>query len=70
MTVSLRPGESAEALLRRFRKEVQRARILSTLRRKRWYTPPSEVRRIKLRKAVRRARRKQRKLEQRRERRY
>ena len=66
MSVTLRPGESPEALLRRFRKEVQRSRILTTLRRKRWYTPPSEVKRIKLRKAVRRARRKQRKIEERR----
>jgi len=30
--VELRPGESQEHLLRRFRKAVQRARILSTAR--------------------------------------
>lgn len=57
MTVELRPGESFESLLKRFRKEVSKARILSTYRRKRWYTPPSEERRLAKKKAERRARR-------------
>jgi ribosomal protein S21 len=38
---------------------VQRSRILATVRRKRWYTKPSDVRRIKHRKAIRRARRRE-----------
>ena len=60
-TVDLRPGESQEQLLKRFRKEVTRTRVLSTARKKRWFTPPSEVRRIKKQKAVRKARQAQRK---------
>lgn len=61
ISVQLRPGESAESLLKRFRKEVTRSKILSTVRRKRWYVPPSEVRRRKRQKAIRKARRQQRK---------
>lgn len=64
-TVKLRPGESQENLLKRFRKEVTNARILSDVRRKRWYISKSELRRIQKQKAIRRARRKQRQLEQR-----
>ena len=44
MTVELRPGETFESLLKRFRKDVAKSRILSTYRRKRWFTPPSEER--------------------------
>jgi ribosomal protein S21 len=44
-------------VLKRFRKEVSKERILSTYRRKRWYTPPSEERRLAKKKAERRARR-------------
>ena len=51
MTVQVRPGESFEGLLKRFRKEVSKARILSTYRRKRWFTPPSEERRLAKKKA-------------------
>ena len=56
MTVRLSPGESQESLLRRFRKEVMKARILPEVRRKRWFTPPSEVRRLQKQKAIRKAR--------------
>lgn len=59
--VELRSGESQEQLLKRFRKEVTKSRVLSTARKKRWFTPPSEVRRIKKQKAVRKARQAQRK---------
>jgi len=59
MRVVLQPGESQEDLLKRFRKAVQREGILSRARRKRWYVPPSEEKRIRLRKAIRRARRRQ-----------
>lgn len=57
--VDLRPGESQESLLKRFRKSVAKDGILSTVRRKRWYVSSSELRRIQKKKAIRRARRKQ-----------
>lgn len=60
MTVKLRPGESPENLLRRFRKAVIRGRILSKLRRKRYFVSKGEERRIKHKKAIRRARRRER----------
>ena len=61
--VELRPGESQEQLLKRFRKEVTRSRVLSTARKKRWFTSSSEVRRIKKQKAIRKARQAQNKRE-------
>ncbi len=57
MSVELRPGESQESLLRRFRKAVSEARILPLVRQKRWFTSKSEIRRIKKQKAIRKARR-------------
>ena len=57
----LRYGEAQEHLIKSFRKEVTKSRVLSTARKKRWFTPPSEVRRIKKQKAVRKARQAQRK---------
>jgi small subunit ribosomal protein S21 len=68
MTVKLRPGESQESLLKRFRKEVTKSRILSAVRRKRWFVSKSEQRRIAKRKGIRRARRRQRKRSSRRRR--
>ncbi len=62
-TVTLRDGESQDGLLKRFRKEVMQERILSDARRKRWYISPSEMRRIKKQRAIRRARRRQRQRE-------
>lgn len=59
--VDLRPGESQEQLLKRFRKSVAKDGLLSTVRRKRWHVSKSELRRIQKKKAIRRARRKQRK---------
>jgi small subunit ribosomal protein S21 len=64
--VVLRSGESQEQLLKRFRKQVQNARILSEVRKKRFHLSKSEKRRIAERKAVRRERRRQRKRQQRR----
>jgi small subunit ribosomal protein S21 len=58
--VELRPDESAESLIRRFRKKVSDSGILQDVRRKRWYMSPSEVRRLQKKKAIRRARRRQR----------
>lgn len=59
--VKLRPGESQEALLKRFRKAIAKDGLMSTVRRKRWYVSKSELRRIQKKKAIRRARRKLRK---------
>jgi small subunit ribosomal protein S21 len=59
--VSLKPNESQESLLRRFRKRVTNSGVLSTVRRKRWYISKSELRRIEKKKAIRRSRRRQRK---------
>ena len=59
--VSLKPNESQESLLRRFRKRVTNSGVLSTVRRKRWHISKSELRRIEKKKAIRRARRRQRK---------
>ncbi len=56
-TVRLKPNESQEQLLRRFRKRVTNAGILSTIRRKRWHISKSELRRIEEKKAIRRSRR-------------
>ena len=60
-TVILRPNESQEQLLRRFRKKVAKSGILSTVRRKRWFVSKSELRRIQRKKAIRRLKRRQRK---------
>ncbi len=57
-TVELRPGESQDSLLRRFRKEVNQAGIMSDVRKRRWYVSKSELRRIARQKAIRRERRK------------
>ena len=54
--VVLRPNESQEQLLRRFRKQVVKDGTLSTLRRKRWFISKSELRRIEKKKAIRRSR--------------
>ena len=59
--VTLKPNESEESLLRRFRKKVTNSGVLSTVRRKRWHISKSELRRIEKKKAIRRARRRQRK---------
>jgi small subunit ribosomal protein S21 len=55
--VELRQNESQQQLLRRFRKKVAKSKILSTVRRKRWHVPKSELKRMRLKKAVRREKR-------------
>ena len=55
--VEARSNESPEQLLRRFRKEVMKSKVLADVRRKRWHIPKGELRRIKQKKAARRARR-------------
>jgi small subunit ribosomal protein S21 len=58
-SVNLRPNESQEQLLKRFRKQMTRSGILQAVRRKRWHMSKSEARRLDKKKAIRRARRKQ-----------
>jgi small subunit ribosomal protein S21 len=59
-SVELRSNESQEQLLRRFRKEVAKSKVLSEIRRRRWHVSKSEMRRIEKKKAIRRIRRKNR----------
>ncbi|MBN1438773.1 MAG: 30S ribosomal protein S21 [Anaerolineales bacterium] len=62
-TVVLRPNESQDSLLKRFRKKVTRSGILSTVRRKRWFVSKSELRRIQKKKSIRRLKRRERKVD-------
>jgi len=57
--VILRPNESQDQLLRRFRKKVVRSGILSTVRKKRWFISKSEDRRMEAKKSARRMKRRQ-----------
>lgn len=63
--VVLRQGESPENLLKRFRKRVARDRVLSEVKKRRYFVSKSEQRRIALRKAKRRERRRRWKRERR-----
>ncbi len=54
--VELRNNETPEQLLRRFKKEVMKSKVLSDIRRKRWFVSKSELRRIEKKKAIRRVR--------------
>lgn len=56
-TVTLRPNESQDQLLKRFRKRVAKSGILSIVRRKRWFVSKSELRRIQKKKALRKMKR-------------
>ena len=58
-SVVLRPNESQDQLLKRFRKKVVKSGVLSTVRRKRWFISKSELRRVEKKKAVRRVKRRQ-----------
>jgi small subunit ribosomal protein S21 len=62
VTVRRRANESDEQLLRRFRKQVAKSRIMSEVRRKRWHMSRSEVRRLKREKSIRRLRRRRRRI--------
>jgi len=57
ITVELRPNESQDQLLKRFRKKVAKSGVMGTVLRKRWDVSKSELRRIQKKKAVRRMRR-------------
>ncbi len=61
-TVVIRPNESQEQLLKRFRKKVAKSGVLSAVRRKRWFISKSELRRIQRKKAIRRLKRRQNKV--------
>jgi small subunit ribosomal protein S21 len=61
----LRSDESQEQVLKRFRKIVQRERVLSDVKKKRFFLSNSEKKRIALRKAKRRERNRERKREKR-----
>lgn len=50
-------GESLESLLRRFKRRVQNDRILSEVRRRRFYEPPSILRKRKRAAKLRKSRR-------------
>jgi len=52
--VKLRDGESQQQLLRRFRKKVTRSGILSEVRKRRWFVSKNEQRRMDVKKAIRR----------------
>jgi small subunit ribosomal protein S21 len=58
-SVILRPNESQDGLLKRFRKKVVKSGVLSTVRRKRWFISKSELRRVEKKKAIRRIKRRQ-----------
>ncbi|HNY18925.1 MAG TPA: 30S ribosomal protein S21 [Flexilinea sp.] len=56
-TVVLRPNESQDQLLKRFRKKVVKSGVLSTVRRKRWFVSKSELERVERKKSMRRMKR-------------
>jgi small subunit ribosomal protein S21 len=63
--VELKEGESINSLLKRFRKQVSRERILSEVRKRRYFVSKSEQRHRALRKAISRERKRQRKVRRR-----
>jgi small subunit ribosomal protein S21 len=58
--VVLRPNETQDQLLRRFRTKVVRSGNLGTIREKRWFISKSEKRRMEAKKAARNLKIKQR----------
>jgi len=64
--VILKPGESQDSLLRRFRQKVTRERILSDVKKKRFFMKKSEERQRAFRKAVRKEQQRLRREQQRR----
>lgn len=62
--VTLRSDESQEQLLRRFSREVVKSRLLTDVRRKRWFVSKSELTRIAKKKAARRTRKSQKEQQQ------
>lgn len=64
-SVTLKPGESQEELLKRFRKAVAESRILSICRDKRWFVSKGELRRKQRKRSLRKLRKRQRQEEER-----
>jgi small subunit ribosomal protein S21 len=62
--VNLRPNESQEQLFKRFKKKVVKSGLLTVLRNKRWFVSKSGVRRMDKKKAIRRMRRKSRRIDE------
>lgn len=62
--VVLRSDESQEQLLRRFSREVIKSRVMTDIRRKRWFVSKSELNRIAKKKATRRTRKSQKEQQQ------
>ncbi len=58
--VTIKPNESPEEFLSRFRKKVMRSGNLAAVRQKRWFVSKSEMRRIEKKKAIRRSRQRRR----------
>jgi small subunit ribosomal protein S21 len=56
-TVRLHEGESFDSLLRRFNKKVQSDRVLSEVRRRRFFEKPSVIRKRKKAAKLRKSRR-------------
>ena len=56
--VTLKNGESERDLFNRFKKKVIRSRLLTEIKKRRWFVSKSEVRRKEKEKAIRRANRK------------
>ncbi len=63
-SVNLRPNESQDQLLKRFKKKIMKSGLLTVLRNKRWFVSKSETRRMDKKKAIRRLRRKRRPIEE------
>lgn len=57
--VIARKGESAQQLLRRFRKSVSSSGVMGEVRKRRWFVSKSEQRRLEKKKAIRRLKKKQ-----------
>jgi len=64
-SVVLRDGESFDSLLKRFRGTIIKERVLSELKKKRFFISKSEQRRLDKRRGIRRARRRQAKADRR-----
>ncbi|MEK7277088.1 MAG: 30S ribosomal protein S21 [Chloroflexota bacterium] len=62
--MNLRPNESQDQLLKRFKKKIMKSGLLTVLRNKRWFVSKSETRRMDKKKAIRRLRRKRRPIEE------
>ena len=62
--VVLREGESPQKLLQRFRKKVTRSGLMSEVRKRRWFVSKNEQRRMDEKKAIRRLKKRSRKVQE------